>query len=212
MVKRIIFDIDNTLIPWIDEYWNTLDETFKKLNLPFNQEIKNKIIKAVDDYEDIYNIYHEKLMLDLFNKYTALDLPCEFMDIWLKELELCIPGDNKELKDILEYLSSKYEIVALTNWFTIEAKNRLKNLNIDLYFKEIIGTDQVLINPNPEASKKAIGNNKPNECVMIGDSMEKDIIGASEAGLNTILFDDKNKYSDYKYQKVTNLLELKKYL
>ena len=42
--------------------------------------------------------------------------------------------------------------------------------------------------------------------------MEKDIIGASEAGLNTILFDDKNKYSDYKYQKVTNLLELKKYL
>lgn len=212
MVKRIIFDIDNTLIPWIDEYWNTLDETFKKMSLPFNQEIKNKIIKAVDDYEDIYNIYHEKLMLDLFNKYTALDLPCEFMDIWLKELELCIPGDNKELKDILEYLSSKYEIVALTNWFTIEAKNRLKNLNVDLYFKDIIGTDQVLNKPNLEAFKKAIGNNKPNECVMIGDSMEKDIIGASEAGLNTILFDDKNKYSDYKYQKVTNLLELKKYL
>ena len=212
MVKRIIFDIDNTLISWIEEYWNTLDETFKKLNLPFNQEIKNKIIEAVDDYEDVYNIYHEKLMLDLFNKYTALDLPCEFMDIWLKELELCIPGDNKELKDILEYLSSKYEIVALTNWFMIEAKNRLKNLNIDLYFKEIIGTDQVLNKPNPEAFKKAIGNNKPNECVMIGDSMEKDIIGASEAGLNTILFDDKNKYSDYKYQKVTNLLELKKYL
>lgn len=212
MVKRIIFDIDNTLIPWIDEYWNTLDETFKKMSLPFNQEIKNKIIKAVDDYEDIYNIYHEKLMLDLFNKYTALDLPCEFMDIWLKELELCIPDDNKELKDILEYLSSKYEIVALTNWFTIEAKNRLKNLNVDLYFKDIIGTNQVLNKPNLEAFKKAIGNNKPNECVMIGDSMEKDIIGASEAGLNTILFDDKNKYSDYKYQKVTNLLELKKYL
>lgn len=212
MIKRIIFDIDNTLIPWEDKYYNTLDKTFKKLNISFNEEIKNNIIKAVDDYENIYNIYHEKLMLDLFNKYTNLELPNNFMETWLKELELCIPDNNTELKETLEYLSKRYEIVALTNWFTVEAQNRLKNLNVDSYFKEIIGTDQVLNKPSKEAFKKAIGNNKTYECVMIGDNLEKDIMGAGEVGINTILFDYKNKYSDYSYQKVTNLIELKKYL
>lgn len=212
MIKRIIFDIDNTLIPWEDKYYDTLNETFKKLSVPFSGEIKNNIIKAVDDYENIYNIYHEKLMLDLFNKYTGLVLPNNFMEIWLKELESCIPDDNTEIKDILEYLNKKYEIVALTNWFTGEQQNRLKNLNLDIYFKEIIGTDQILNKPNIEAFKKAVGNHKLNECVMIGDNLEKDIIGAENAGLNTILFDYKNRYGDYPYQKVTSLMELKKYL
>jgi len=212
MIKRIIFDIDNTLIQWDDKYYDTIDEIFKNLNIPFNQEIKINIIRAINDYENIYNIYHEKLMLDLFNKYTGLVLPNNFMEVWLKELESCIPDDNTEIKDILEYLSDKYEIVALTNWFTVEQQNRLKNLNLDIYFKEIIGTDLVLNKPNIEAFKKAIGKHKNNECVMIGDNLEKDIIGAENAGLNTILFDYKNRYGDYPYQKVISLMELKKYL
>ena len=32
MIKRIIFDIDNTLIDWKAEYWDCLKNVFDELN------------------------------------------------------------------------------------------------------------------------------------------------------------------------------------
>ena len=50
MIKRIIFDIDNTLIDWKDEYWNSLKNVFDELKLPYSNEIRAKIQYAVDNY------------------------------------------------------------------------------------------------------------------------------------------------------------------
>lgn len=42
MIKRIIFDIDNTLIDWKAEYWDCLKNVFDELNLPYSSETKAK--------------------------------------------------------------------------------------------------------------------------------------------------------------------------
>lgn len=44
---------------------------------------------------------------------------------------------------------------------------------------------------------------------MIGDNINTDIKGAKEVGMQVILFDYKNMYSDLPYQKVTNYTEIK---
>ena len=54
MIKRIIFDIDNTLIDWKAEYWDCLKNVFDELNLPYSSETKAKIQYAVDNYEDTH--------------------------------------------------------------------------------------------------------------------------------------------------------------
>ena len=38
MIKRIIFDLDNTLITWKDEYWNAVNKTFERFNLQYTDK------------------------------------------------------------------------------------------------------------------------------------------------------------------------------
>ena len=161
MIKKIIFDLDNTLIIWKEEFLNTLNETLEQLNINYDDSILTNL--------------------------------------------------KKETIDTLEYLYQKYDLVVLTNWFTDQQSSRLENANILKYFKEVIGTDKVLNKPNKEAFIYACKNNLPSECVMVGDNLNLDIIGAQNAGLKTILIDYKNKYPDYK-DKITNIIELKEML
>ena len=42
MIKRVIFDIDNTLIPWKEEYYNEINEVLDSLNIKHTQEDYNK--------------------------------------------------------------------------------------------------------------------------------------------------------------------------
>jgi len=195
MIKRLIFDLDNTLIMWDNDYYITLDQTFKYFNIEYNEEIKNNLIKAVDDYESVQNTFNYKTLNDLMKEYSNIDLPNNFTKIWTKHLEYAIPKEeDKELIDVLEYLSSKYELVVLTNWFTHQQKQRLKKYGILKYFKEVIGTDQVINKPNKEAFVKACGKYNITECVMIGDSLKTDIEGALNIGLRAVLFDYKKEY------------------
>ena len=68
-IKRIIFDLDNTLIDWKEEYWNTVKETFMELHLQCNDETVNRVKCAVDMYEDgIRMTYNKQLMQEAIEK------------------------------------------------------------------------------------------------------------------------------------------------
>ena len=54
MIKRVIFDIDNTLIPWKNEYYNEIFEVLKELNTECSNEDFNKIKQAFGEYENVY--------------------------------------------------------------------------------------------------------------------------------------------------------------
>ena len=212
MIKRIIFDLDNTLIIWKEEFLNTLNETLEQLNINYNDEILTNLKKAINIYESKYNIYKEEYLLKLFKETTKLDLPINFVEVWKNNLKKCVSIDyNKETIDTLEYLYKKYDLVVLTNWFTDQQSSRLENAHILKYFKEVIGTDKILNKPNKESFIYACGKYLPSECIMIGDNLDIDIIGAKNAGLNVILLDYKNKYPEYK-NKITNISELKEML
>lgn len=212
MIKRLVFDLDNTILPWKNEYYNTLNETFNYFNIDYNKVIIEKLKEAVDNYENEYNIFDRKLMKDMFEKYISIKLPDNFIDIWINFLKKCYPKEvDKDLIDTLEYLISKYELVILTNWFTESQKARLKNINLLKYFKEVIGTDQVLNKPNKESFFKACNPYQINECIMIGDSIKTDIEGAINIGMKAILFDYKNVYNG-SLKNIKKLSELKEML
>ena len=212
MIKRIIFDLDNTLIMWKDKYYDTLDETLIYYNIAYNSDIKAKLIKAVDDYENRYDIYNMEYMKSLMEEYSNIKLPNYFVYMWTLYLEKCIPNElDPELVEILEYLSNKYELTVLTNWFLDEQVNRLKNYGILKYFKEVVATETIKNKPNKEAYIEAAKPYKMEECVMIGDSLKKDVKGALEYGMDAILFDYNDEYHG-NLKKVNKLIELKKYL
>ena len=210
MVKRIIFDQDNTLMMWKDEYDESYKKALDELNISYSDSDINDLINIIDNYEKYYDMYNKKNMVNLINEKCRLKVPNNFVDVWMKYLCNCYSEDDKKNVDVLEYLSSKYELVVLSNWFRYSQVKRIENAGLDKYFIDMIFTDTVKNKPNKEAFIKACGSHQPSECIMIGDNYNVDILGAINAGLDAILLDKYNK-SDYK-NKIKDISELEELL
>ena len=89
MIKRLIFDLDNTLIKWEPEYWNKLKETFEELSIKYTEELFNNIIKAIDTYENEYEYYSRQNMLNYINKVSNYNFDINFLNVTLKNFEKC---------------------------------------------------------------------------------------------------------------------------
>ena len=210
MIKRIIFDQDNTLMKWRDEYDETYKEALDELGIKYTDEELNRIIEVICSYENYYDHFDKKSMAELIREKCNINVPDTFADVWMKYLSNCYSEEDKEIIPTLEYLSKKYELVILSNWFGYSQIERLKKLGIDKYFKEMYFTDEVKNKPNKEAFIKACGPYKPEECIMIGDSMNIDINGALNAGLDAILYDPKGMYEIK--NRIKNMKELEEIL
>lgn len=203
MIKRIIFDLDNTLIPYPKSFEKAYIPYLKKYNLNITPL---ELYKLVGTYENYHNIYTYDLLLELINKNLNTSLGKEFLDEFIDIYDKLDEPLDKDVIETLKYLSSKYSLVVLTNWFTNSQKNRLKNTKILDYFDEVYGGDLVKTKPNEEAFIKTMGKFKPSECISIGDRIKYDIEPAEKLGIKTYLLGESDKYDTI--NKISDLKEL----
>lgn len=192
MIKRLIFDVDGTLITGID-FSVFVEKALKRIN-SYSKECLEKFLNAIKTYEAKFDNYNEKDYLKHIGDAINKELNVEFIDIFFDELKHAIPPQNKDLIYTISELSKKYELVLLTNYFKKSQLNRLNNMGIGKFFIEAYGEE--LIKPNLNTYLNACGKNKPNECIMIGDDPILDIVYAQKAGLNTIFVNTKNVYNE----------------
>jgi len=97
---------------------------------------------------------------------------------------------------VLEILSKKYTCIIATSADhsgTDEMIAALKRVGADQYFHNFYSSKELgFKKPDPRfftsiAKKLSLS---PNECVMIGNYYEKDITGAKQAGMQTVLFNE----------------------
>ena len=86
MIKRIIFDLDNTLIMWKDEYEKAADIALNVINYPKTNDLYKKINEVESEYEEGKTKFDQKEVIDYLNEKLNLHLPYEFMDIWLENI------------------------------------------------------------------------------------------------------------------------------
>lgn len=216
MIKRVIFDIDNTLIPWKDEYYNEINKVLDELNIKHTEQDYIEIKKAFSEYENIHYTFDRKVMMEFINKYTKKNYPEEFIYKLTEKWSKCAPKkiDDNIIK-LLEYLKTKYELVILTDWYGDQQAKRLEKIDILKYFQNVYSAENTKRKPFKEAFMQAIGNNKPEECIIIGDSFERDIKGALNAGLQAIWYNPNNETEITKneeYYSVSKLEEINKIL
>ena len=193
MIKRVIFDIDNTLMPWKAEYFSEIYTVLNELNIECTEEDFLKIQKAFSEYENNYYTFNTKLMIDFINKYTEKNYPEEFIEMLINRWSKCAPEKLPESTiNVLEYTKSKYEVVVLTDWYKDQQVKRLEKAKILKYFQEVYGAENTKRKPFKEAFLQAIGENKPEECIVIGDDFQRDIEGALKAGLQAIYYNPNN--------------------
>ncbi|RTE52860.1 noncanonical pyrimidine nucleotidase, YjjG family [Arenibacter aquaticus] len=117
--------------------------------------------------------------------------------------------------EILNYLRPKYNLHIITNGFHEVQHKKLRNSKIDTYFNQVINSEMAGVKkPDPVIFKLALSkaNALPNTCMMIGDSLEADIIGAKAVGLHTLHFNTNNGPKHDICDMIHELSEIKSYL
>ena len=189
MIKRIIFDLDNTLI-MSNSFLEPNKRALERCDI-YDIEKARLLDYCGDIYENIYQSYNRKDFLEFINHRTGLSLKDEFLDILFEELGKCAPENFEIEKQTLKYLSDKYELVILTNYFKDVQAKRLETAGVLDLFLEITGEEHP--KPRKEAYLKACGNHKPDECIMIGDNLAYDVETPRQFGLHSIWITNKEK-------------------
>lgn len=105
--------------------------------------------------------------------------------------------------ETLQYLHGKYVLHILTNGFKDVQHVKLSSANLQGFFKEIITSEcSGYKKPDRQIFEYALTrtNVKAEDCLMIGDNLEADILGAKNAGIDQVYFNPAKKRH---FQKVT---------
>ncbi len=225
-IKHVFFDLDHTL-------W----DFDKNAKLSFEQIFKEqKIAVALDDFLEVYTpinfeywkLYREekvnkatlryRRLKDTFDalSYTIND---DLINVLSEDFIKFLPNYNHLIEgtiDVLDYLSEKYQLHIITNGFKEVQNLKLEKSNIKKYFKTVITSESVGVKkPNPKIFEYALAQAKaqPQDCIMIGDNIEADILGAFNAGILPIHL-ELNKKGNTKnaFAQINALKELKQYL
>jgi len=208
MIKRIIFDLDNTLILWQDKYLFALKNVLEEVLDEYTYEQLLQIDNCIETYEENHDIYTKEKFLNYINSNCNLNLNIDFVDKLIIEQGKCYEEDE-ELISTIKYLKKNYDLAILSNWFTETQKLRLKGIGILDCFSIVSGGDERVLKPNPDAFIPVIEGYKKEECLMIGDSLKHDIIPADEQGIPCIWI---TKEKSDKYKTLENVYQLKKIL
>ena len=201
--KHLFFDLDHTLWDFEANSRQTLRELYDQLQL------KERGVNDFDRFFQCYTLHNDKLWERYRNGFIKVD-ELRWKRMWLTLLDFKI-GDEPLARrmdvlfldalpsrtilfphtvEILRYLTDKgYHLHLITNGFEKVQLSKLENSGIDSYFKAVI-TSEVSnsLKPHKEifdyAFRKAGAD--PAESIMLGDSIEADIQGAINAGIDQV--------------------------
>ena len=210
MIKKIIFDVDGTLLNTQKDCMDTYYEFFKSKKVDDYHEFSIKLYNLIEKFDSETKDYNKIDLCKFINDNIGLDLNEEeyndIFSIYQKHGTLL----NDGIKDTLEKLSKSYELVTLSKWYVKDQDERLKVSGIRKYFKEVYGIENAGLKPNKNAFITACGDYSIDECLMVGDSMKSDIGGARQIKMNAVLIDPegKNKYKN----KIKSINELEEFI
>ena len=191
MIKKIIFDLDNTLIPWIKRYYLNLTRIAKHHGIKIKFREIAKIADTIDIYEKNYPNFKRENVKEMVTKLSGIEVTDELLDVLVDWVSNCVPKrKDKKLIETLKYLSKKYELIVLTNFFTEAQSNRLEKFGIREFFKEVYGADEHS-KPNKEAYIMAANKTPLNECLFVGDNVVNDYEKPIEFGMQAIYLTNK---------------------
>ena len=201
--KHIFFDLDHTLWDFDANSRYTLEELYESFGL---RE------RGVYDFELFYTnylVHNEKLWSRYRNGFIKAE-ELRWKRMWLTLIDFKI-GDEKLARDLaarflellpdknrlfphtletLEYLSGKqYRLHLITNGFNLVQHRKLRNSGLDKFFKEVVTSESCnSIKPHKEIFEYAFAKTgaQLHESIMVGDSMEADIQGAINAGIDQL--------------------------
>lgn len=206
--KHIFFDLDHTL--W--DFDKNAEETISELYHSY--KLKELGLHAPDIFIETYTRNNHQLWADYhLGKITKQQLretrfKSTFIELGLEEACIPLQFEDDYVKicptktnlfphahETLSYLQEKYQLHLISNGFKESTEYKVRNTNLLPYFKNVIISEVVGYNkPDKAIFKHALelANGQVSESLMIGDSIEADIRGAMNYGIDAIYFNPNN--------------------
>jgi len=201
--RHLFFDLDHTLWDFDTNSRHTLQQLY------ISMELEQKGVNDFDRFLENYLAHNEKLWERYRNGYIKVD-EMRVKRMWHTLLDFRI-GDEalaQQLSnlfldqlptrtavfphtfEVLDYLTGKgYKLHLITNGFEKTQHSKLQHSGLARYFQEVITSETSnSLKPKKEIFEYAMNRVQccSEECIMIGDSLEVDIQGAMNAGMDQV--------------------------
>lgn len=201
--RHLFFDLDHTLWDFESNARVTLASLYEDLQLQakgihdFDLFYKNYLVHN----ENLWERYRKGLIkqdelrvkrmrLSLLDFKIGDDVLAEKMSVQFLELLPTRTILFPYTKEILQYLIDKsYVLHLITNGFDAVQHNKLKYSGLTRFFKEVITSESSnSLKPNKEIFEYALNKSGASikESIMIGDTVEVDIVGAKNIGMDQV--------------------------
>lgn len=201
----IFFDLDHTLWDFETNSRETLQDLYHELNL------STLGIPAFEHFHDTYH-HHNTIFWDRFRKGFITRDELRWKRMWRTLIEYKVYNEPLALQiseryleilptkkhlftdaiHVLDYLKAKnYPLFLITNGFQQTQIQKLKHSGITHYFDYMITSEEAgIMKPHAAIFEMAlqIAKAKASTSIMIGDTLEADIEGGINAGIDTVYF------------------------
>ncbi len=230
--KYLIFDADHTLLDYIQDELKAFESLYQELGLPVDKKLLEKSRKYSEEewtraglykvneentqknYHLLYRTHVKGIFERIFQEKKVdkdADLAGKrFLELLERESKLMFGAE-----ETLKALQNKAEIYIATNGLISIQTGRLKT--IEGLFKHAFISEEIgFIKPLPPFFEKILEKlgAKASECLMIGDSLSSDIIGAKSVGMDACWFcpwqqkNDTGITPDYQISALQDLLKI----
>lgn len=201
--KNLFFDLDDTLWAFSANARDTFEEVY----------FTHRLDTYFDSFEHFYNLY-QKRNSELWVEYGNGQITKDELNRqrFLYPLETVGAGDAAlskaysddffsiiptkttlmpHAKEVLEYLSSQYNLYVLSNGFRELQSQKMRSAGIDGYFRKVILSEDIgVMKPWPEIFYFALSatQSELRQSLMVGDSWEADISGASRVEMHQVFY------------------------
>lgn len=201
--KHLFFDLDHTLWDFDANAKTTLAQ------LHIDLKLADKGIHDFDRFHRNYLTHNEKLWAK-YRRGSIKQDELRLKRMWLTLLDFKIADDDlarqlselflqllptrtilfPDTKQVLQYLNDKgYKLHLITNGFEETQHSKLRSCGLRSFFKEVITSEgSNSLKPEKEIFEFALDKARASiaESIMIGDTLDVDILGAMNIGMDQV--------------------------
>jgi HAD superfamily hydrolase (TIGR01509 family) len=208
MIRLIIFDFSGTLAYFASGEYRQVSEKLREFNLPVSDEQVAKLEEKLPGYFSEAASWKE--LTDKVVQKLGMVLEAdrrESLEAFLERKLACrLYGDAESVLS----LPQDKAILTLSGKFVVSSIPELRRFTV--FSPDVTGAKK----PDPKAFLAVLAKMQadPEETVMVGDSLENDILPALAIGMKAVLIDRDNsmKVNNPAIIKISSLKELKRFL
>ncbi len=220
MINAVVFDLDNTLVDFMDMKRRAIDAAIHSmrdagLKLPA-EEIRSRIDKIYEERGMEFQNVFDQLLYDEFSKIDYKILSSGVIAYRRAREAALVPYPHVYMT-LMELTKMRLKLGVVSDAPSKEAWLRLCYLNFHHIFDAVVTFDDTgERKPAPGPFRKVLQKLgvKPEEALMVGDWAERDVVGAKQVGMKTVFarygdtFGTKHSHADYDVDDIGEIIEI----